>query len=381
MKEKITKGSVDLVVFLVVTVGIPGFFRFYPDFRFFWNCCVVLAIGFQTFFMIVGKREGRYRHLIAVFMLLLSVIMSNEYYRFETLTTVLPFLKQFTEDGLFGLGLLIIGFFAVGGMVCHVYIHYMQKIKEKTSGFSRQDITDSIAATMEQSTNAMRPCHMIGVTIAISFIVISTAVILYALCKNPDFLLRLSNQKIPYLAFNLLMGIGIVFAAIFVITILTFYFIQMCYTIIRDMFQQHKLDIQNESLLKCLSVFITMFCFFFCRNATLKDLFGMVNESNGTESMRKVVITFMALVFLTWIIYKLLWSFAYPDGTLRNYANKIFSLIITAVGDTIINILEVVSNIPDLINLSIDAAKRALDDLWIMLWNMDEDDFEDLYHR
>lgn len=375
MKERVLKGGIYLAVFMIMMVGFPWYFRVYPDFKFFWNICAVLAIGYQMFFMIAGEKEKRGNHLKIVSAFLLSVIMSNGYYRFEALAEVLPFLNGLTESSLFGLGVLTILLFAACGEAYHIYVKKIRQ-EDKAFGPQQQGAADSAAATMEQAADmaSMLPRHMVGIAAAVIFIASSAAMIFYALCKNQDFLLRLTDQKLPYLVFNMLTGFGIVLAAIFVVTILTFYFIQMCCAIIREMFQHHRLDIQNDSFLKCISVFITMFCFFYCCNSTIKDLFDLVNGSNGAASLLIVVMAFTAFAFLALVIYKILKSFACPDGTLRYYTDKIFSLIIMTIGDTIINILDAVSKIPGFIDVLLDAIKRGGGDLWRMLLNMDEEE-------
>lgn len=382
MKENVIKGCMYLIILSAVLVGFPRYFQTYPDFRFFWNICAVLGAGFQVFFLTSGKKEERISHVKIILVLLLSVIMSNGYYRFEALSTVFPILSRFTEGGLFVLGILVIVSAAVCGGICHA--NHISKEKQKEAvGQPLEDAgreTHDITSSQPAQDAPLRLHHIIGIAAAVICIVVPAVLIFYALCKNQGFLLTLTNQRLPYLTFNLLMGFVIVLAAIFVITILIFYFIQMCCSIIREMFQQHRLDIENDSLLRCISVFITIFCFFFCRNSTMKDLFTLVNGNNEVISLLAVVMTFTILAFVTLMIYKVLQSFARPDGTLREYTNKIFCLVITTAGDMIINILEIVSKAPNLLNVLLCAAKRALDALWEILFNMEEDDFENFYH-
>lgn len=405
MKEDVIKGCMYLIILFAVMAGFPRYFQLYPDFRFFWNICAVLGTGFQMFFLIAGEKGQRMGHLKVILVLLLSVVMANGYYSFEALSSVFPYLGRLSEGGLFVLGVAVIFAFAACGGLCQAYFICKEKQRDGVVGESPQAAAAATAATAaacdsrvrqgqmpeadvrekngnvsSQPETPLRLRHIFGTAAAVVCVVVPAAAIFYALCKNQGFLQTIANQRLPYLAFNLLTGFVIVLAAIFVVTILIFYFIQMCCSIIREMFRQHKLDLENDALLRCISVFITTFCFFFCRNATMGDLFTLVNGSNEVMSLLIVVMTFTVLAFVTLMVYKILQSFARPDGTLREYTNKIFGLVITTTGDMIINILEIVSKAPNLLNDLLFAAKRGLEALWEILFDMDEDDFEHDYH-
>lgn len=408
MKRNVLKGCTHLAILMAIIVGVPLYFSIYPDFRFFWSICAVLIIGVLLFSLIIGKKEKRVIRLKITLLLLLSVIMANKFYSYKTLVDVFPVLNEFTKSGLFGLGASVILLAAVCGGVYNIFHALKKRQKEVVPDLARnmvKAVADATSETMTQpgseiqhtndnrsgkiQVNSTGPSlqpdndssfhlhHIIGITAAIICIVLSAIVIFYALCKNQEFLMELTNQGLPSLTFNLLLGFGVVLAAIFVVTILVFYFIQMCYTIICEMFKQRRLDIQNDSLLKCISVFLTMCCFFFYRDATMKDLFTLVNGSNEVISLLIMILTFMTLTFVTLIVYKILKSFASSDGTLRNYTNKIFNLVITTIGDMIINILEIVAKAPDLLNSLLVATKKAFDILWKILFDMEADDFED----
>ena len=407
MKRKVLKGGLLLAMLIALMVGIPLYFSAYPDFRFFWSICTVLVTGAQLFFLIIGRKEKRAFHLKIALLLLLSVIMANDFYSYKTLSTVFPVLNEFTKSGLFGLGASIILLAAVCGGIYNTFHVLKKKQKEVIPDLAREMANAATAATYEtlrqprpkisytnyipseknwensvdfslQSHNnsSFRLHHIIGIATAIICIVLSAIVIFYALCKNRKFLMDLTNQGLPALTINLLFGFGVVLAAIFVVTVLAFYFIQMCYTIIHEMFAQRRLDIQNDSLLKCVSIFLTMCCFFFYRDATMKDLFSLVNGSNEAISLVIMILTFMTLTFVTLTVYKILKSLASPDGSLRNYTNKIFTMVITTIGDMIVNILEIASKAPVLLDLLLDATKKAFDLLWKILFDMEEDDFE-----
>lgn len=404
MKRNVLKGCTHLAVLMAIIVGVPLYFSIYPDFRFFWSICAVLITGALLFSLIIGKKEKRAIRLKITLLLFLSVIMANKFYSYKTLVDVFPVLNEFTKSGLFGLGASVILLAAVCGGVYNIF----HALKKRQKDLARKMVKAVTAATSEtmtqpgpeiQQTNdnrsgkiqvnstgsSLQPNndssfhlhHIIGIAVAIICIVLSAIVIFYVLCKNQEFLMELTNQGLPALTFNLLLGFGVVLAAIFVVTILVFYFIQMCYTIICEMFKQRRLDIQNDSLLKCISVFLTICCFFFYRDATMKDLFTLVNGSNKVISLLIMILTFMTLTFVTLIVYKILKSFASSDGTLRNYTNKIFNLVITTIGDMIINILEIVAKAPDLLNSLLEATKKAFDILRNILFDMEADDFED----
>lgn len=384
MKKKFVKWCIYTTIITVLLLIFPVFFNKNSDITFFWNILSILAISFNIFFIIIEKKEKKMKHFEISLLFLLSIIMANKLYSYNVIITILPFLEKIPKDIMFGIGISLMLISTFSGAFYKIYNYYYQKdltgkefdntynstITDTTvtqtshhdtppqNSPARENQTNQNIDTSEQITPKF--LHFFSILVMLFLVIIASIFIMHILQKNEGFWLELTNsKKLPELALNFSTGIGILIAFIFVMLIMLFYFTQMCFSIILGIFKKQKLSFQDDSFLKCISLFLTLFCFFAYRNSTVKDLFNLLNGSNKVASLLIVIVTFTIITFITLIIYKILQSFTHQNGLLRSYTDRIFHLTIDTVGKMLINILETASKIPDLLEPLLDATKKS----------------------
>ena len=402
MKKKYVKYCIYALVTIFLVLVFPLFFQMNPDIVFIWNIFSLLVISVNIFFVITEEKDKKMKHTKISLFFLLSLIMANKLYSYNYIISIFPILKSIPKDFMFIAGILFVLISALFGVFYKLYTYYYQKdlkplanndtINSDTIN-SNSKITDNDikhesghskmiqnnskkgqTTQINQNQNQTEPrfIHFLSILIMCIIVVALALTIMYTLQNNKGFWLELTNsEQIPEFAINFAIGIGILIAFIFAILIMASYFIQLLYKIILGIFKKQQLSFQNDSFLKCVSLFLGLFCFFIYRKADIKDLFSLLNGSNKTVSLLMIIVTFTIIAFITLIIYKILKSFIKPNGLLRFYTDKIFNLTVETVGKIVINILERLSKVPDLLDPLLDATKKSFTEIKEILFDDD----------
>lgn len=396
MKKKYVKYCIYAMIIIFLVLVFPLFFHMNPDIIFIWNIFSLLVISVNIFFIIIKEREKKMKHTKISLFFLLSLIMANKLYSYNYIISIFPILKSIPKDIMFVAGILFVLISALFGVFYKLYSYYYQKdlkpLAKSDTVNSNKTITDNDlkqesdhsniiqsnpqkrAQTNQINQNQTEPrfIHFLSILIMCIIVVALALSIMYTLQTNKGFWFGLTNsEKLPEFAINFSIGIGILIAFIFAMLIMASYFIQLLYKIILGIFKKQQLSFQNESFLKCVSLFLGLFCFFIYRNSDLKDLFNLLNGSNKTVSLLMIIITFTIIAFITLVIYKILKSFIKTNGLLRFYTDKIFNLTVETVGKIVINILERLSKVPDLLDPLLDATKKSFTEIKEILFDDD----------
>lgn len=369
---------------------IPCFFEVYQDYRFFWNVLALLAICVLLARCIVRKTKICWSQILR---LLLSIIMASGWFRYQKLTAVFPILNKISEATMIGIGIALITLTVFGAGIYNMYKTNTAKAlpsdttkpldytPEPTSTCSESDILlgypDVDAQTVfstppngsQQNNPPLNLKNIIGSIFAIGAIIALAGVSTYFIINYKDFFIQLNNDELLTTLFDFVVFLAVVLLAICCLVILVLAFIKTFQKLLQDMILHNgKLDVENDWILGCVSLLLTILIYIFFKKATLQDLYGIFNGTTEIASLLVGIVTLVILAIFYRIIYRLLRSCVKKDGLIHKYSEEITRLLITSVCELIKKICITVSELPDLYDALFQASKRAFSSFWKLLF-------------
>lgn len=375
---------------------IPCFFEFYPDYRFFWNVLTLFAICVLLARCIVRKTKICWSQILR---LLLSIIMANGWFSYQKIATVFPILNRISESTMIGIGLTLISLTIFSAGIYNMYkTHPVKVLSHDTmkpldyypetasesicagsdiildySNVEQQAVFDTQQNNPPQNNPSLKLKNIVGSIIAISAIIALAGVSTYGIIHYKEFFIQLNNDELLTTLFDFVVFLAVVLLAICCLVILVLAFIKTFQQLLRDMILHNgKLNVENDWILGCISILLTILIYIFFKKATLQDLYNIFNGTTEIASLLVGIVTLVILAISYRIIYRLLRSCVKKDGLIHKYSEEITRLLITSICELIKRIVVTVSELPDLYDTLFQASKKGVSSFWKLLFEDEE---------
>lgn len=376
---------------------IPCFFEVYQDYRFFWNVLALLAICILLAQCIVRKTKIGWSQILR---LLLSIIMANGWFSYQKLAAVFPILNRISEATMIGIGLTLILLTVFISGIYNMYKAHPVKvlphdtikplvyhsetangsicsgsdIKLDCSNVEQQTFFDTQQNNPQKNTPSLKLKNIIGSIVAISAIIALAGVSTYGIIHYRKFFIQLNNEELLTTLFDFVVFLTVVLLAICCLIILALAFIKAFWQLLQDMILHNgKLNVENDWILGCISILLTILIYIFFKKATLQDLYNIFNGTTEIASLLVGIVTLVILAISYRIIYRLLRSCVKKDGLIHKYSEEITRMLITSICELIKRIVVTASELPDLYDTLFQASKKGISSFRKLLFDDEED--------
>lgn len=416
MEKAIMYGK-RIILALVLAVGFPLFFGTFTDLRFFWSILAVLGICSQAY-LLVRRKEGRNIHLKNAAVLMLSVIMANNLYSWQTLVSVIPVLADIPIAFLLLSALALILAAILCAILCNAYVRHkkkyelpadcdsdLQKISnpiispvsassgqnynhvpgsaDSASGSSSEinnaaaDQTVQTKAASQSADQQPLPArHVFGYILGTITIVVLAIIAGYAMIKNITFFEKFSMQSLSLLFYATTWYIAVLISIV-LIGYLTINFFIRAKQLMKGVIHKES-TLHDKNLLLCMSFVVALAI---CMIAPRKTFNDLLDFFSGSEDLMTLLFTVCQLVLtgiMTMTLNTLFCSMLQPEGRLHKSAEAIFNKILNIFGILINSILDtalqVVNKMPSFEKLIINGIKNVSRYFYEMFISGQDDD-------
>lgn len=399
--EKIKKWGKWGTVTVVLTVGFPLFFRIHNDMRFFWSSVSVFGICTQIY-LLIKKREKKNFYLRNVAILLLSIIMANDLYRWQSIITVIPFLEDTPKSTLLLAAIVLILTVAIFAGLSNAYgLHKEKILPSNIRGLEKENGKDSHTMEVNQNypkgtnengkkgnsnndkhidgskmeemlemrsshiKNPLRARHVLGFLLATLAFAALALVVGYAFLVNQSKFEKFSMETLSLLIYATLWYF-FVLISLAAICYLSIVFFTRVINLMKGAINKAT-PYHDSNILLGLSFLIAIsICMIAPTRYSLDDVFLFLSGSEevATLVLRVLQVTFTG--FMTLVIYKFLCSMLQPEGKIRKSAEEIAQKFGDVFKKMIFSILDIADDIPDVFELMVKGIKNSVKYLYEM---------------
>lgn len=394
MQRKVLKMISKGIPIGVLLFVIPWFFNNFKDYRFFWNVLTISAICI-IFVQIIVKKEKKQWPVIL--WLLLSIIMANGWFSYQQLSVMFPILSNVSELTMLCIGLGLILLTIICAVTYNIYKagtdidrlppadiqetvkNYTKKINGKINNDSQNkhdsDNGQFVENVVQQNTSSVKPKVMIGSIVVVTFIIVLGIIGTYLIVQNKEFLIQFNSSEIISNLIDFVVFFMLLILSICCLGILILAFISAARRIFQNILESGgKIDVQNDWILACISVLLTLFIYIFFRHTTMRELYEQLNGTNEIASLLSGVVMLIILATVAHVIYRVLCSCIKKEGMLHKYTDQIAHLLVKTVCELILKIIQTVSEVPDLYDTLGEVLKKAFRNFGQLLFEDEEED-------